>query len=279
MMHIFHRLRLIKRKLFFGKGLIIDIGAGHNPSVFASVCVEKFIDEDTHRQGEKFSSSVCIAVEADIEKLPFKKDAFDFSICSHVLEHVSDPIAAGNEISRISKAGYLEVPSKMSEYVFNRDDHRWTCSLSDDGVVSFEQKGQDFSEKFSDLFTVFINKNKSLWYSFYFKSFHEWNICLRWERELPLKLQSQSDGNFLKLSQSRRLADYSRLSFFEGWLKKRLHRFLAKSISIEQVIDKMICPDCGDDFKKEMAFLKCQCGKKYVVNGLIIRNYYDKGSN
>ena len=49
------------------------------------------------------------------EKLPFKDKEFDYVILSHVLEHVSNLVDFVNEVERISKAGYIELPTKLAD--------------------------------------------------------------------------------------------------------------------------------------------------------------------
>ncbi|MBV8534474.1 MAG: methyltransferase domain-containing protein [Alphaproteobacteria bacterium] len=55
--------------------------------------------------------------EADIcaTPWPYPDKYFDFSFCSHVLEDVRDPLAVLREISRVSRAGYIETPSRARE--------------------------------------------------------------------------------------------------------------------------------------------------------------------
>ncbi|HYI38564.1 MAG TPA: methyltransferase domain-containing protein [Thermoleophilaceae bacterium] len=46
---------------------------------------------------------------------PFEDDQFDFVVCSHVLEDIRDPLWVASELSRVAKAGYVEVPSRLEE--------------------------------------------------------------------------------------------------------------------------------------------------------------------
>ena len=62
-------------------------------------------------------------------RLPYCNGAFDFVYCSHVLEHVTDPASACEELMRVGRRGYIETPTRMSDIMFNythlRDHHRW----------------------------------------------------------------------------------------------------------------------------------------------------------
>ena len=49
------------------------------------------------------------------EPFPFADDAFDLVVCSHTLEDVRDPVWVASELSRVGRAGYVEVPSRLEE--------------------------------------------------------------------------------------------------------------------------------------------------------------------
>src|SRR4051812_15068559 len=46
---------------------------------------------------------------------PFADKQFDFCICSHILEDIRDPLYVSSELMRVSKRGYIEVPSRVLE--------------------------------------------------------------------------------------------------------------------------------------------------------------------
>jgi SAM-dependent methyltransferase len=59
----------------------------------------------------------------DGRKMPFKKDEFDYVICSHVLEHVEDPASFISELYRIGKSGYIEFPTIFYDYLYDIPVH------------------------------------------------------------------------------------------------------------------------------------------------------------
>ncbi len=69
------------------------------------------------------------------KKLPFQDKEFDFVIASHVIEHIEDISYFLNELSRIGKRGYIEVPSRLEDnLVFeNKKDHLWHLIFDDVG--------------------------------------------------------------------------------------------------------------------------------------------------
>jgi len=56
-----------------------------------------------------------IDINIDQKPLPFKDKEFDFLYCRHVLEDISYPLFAINEMFRVSKNVYIETPSPMVE--------------------------------------------------------------------------------------------------------------------------------------------------------------------
>src|SRR5882757_1051667 len=52
---------------------------------------------------------------------PFKDDQFDFAICVTTLEDIRDPIWVCKELSRVARAGYVEVPTIEHELIYNVD--------------------------------------------------------------------------------------------------------------------------------------------------------------
>ncbi len=72
----------------------------------------------------------------DRDLWPFADDAFDFAVCVTTLEDIRDPIGVCRELSRVAKAGYVEVPTVEAELIYNvegtgtflgHEHHRWFC--------------------------------------------------------------------------------------------------------------------------------------------------------
>jgi len=64
-------------------------------------------------------------VKADICDLPFEDKSFDFILCNHVLEHISDDTKAMNELYRILKPGgtaILQIPQELDRAKTFHDD-------------------------------------------------------------------------------------------------------------------------------------------------------------
>ena len=104
---------------------ILDIGCGYNASKFAKVICD-VQDLSNHYQDKKF-------IRLTEKKLPFKDKEFDFVVASHVMEHVEDVDFFIKELERVSKKGYIELPTMLEDnLVFeNKKDHLWHMDFDD----------------------------------------------------------------------------------------------------------------------------------------------------
>ncbi|MDC0455713.1 class I SAM-dependent methyltransferase [Candidatus Pelagibacter sp.] len=104
---------------------ILDIGCGYNASKFAKVICD-VQDLSNHYQDKKF-------IRLTEKKLPFKDKEFDFVVTSHVMEHVEDIDFFIKELERVSKKGYVELPTMLEDnLVFeNKKDHIWHMDFDD----------------------------------------------------------------------------------------------------------------------------------------------------
>lgn len=104
---------------------ILDVGCGYGANKYATT-VSDILDLKDHYKEKSF-------VRITEKKLPFKDQEFDFVIASHVVEHVEDVTFFLNELSRISKKGYIEVPTRLEDnLVFeNKKAHLWHLVFDD----------------------------------------------------------------------------------------------------------------------------------------------------
>jgi hypothetical protein len=108
----------------------------------------------------------------------FSDKQFDFVICSHTLEDIRDPLFVCQQMNRIGKAGYIEVPSKFREcckaannaIVTGWEHHRWLIEYVNDTLV-FTAKLPYFTH-----FDFIGDMHRSVMYDYYrqFLSLH-WN--------------------------------------------------------------------------------------------------------
>ncbi len=126
--------------------LVLDVGGWGKPFQRADWVIDLmpyetrglYGYEDADRSKERFTAETW--AQADIcshEPWPFEDNQFDFVICSHTLEDLRDPLRVCEEMSRVSKAGYIEVPSRLDEQTFGvegwwvgRTHHRWLVDIN-----------------------------------------------------------------------------------------------------------------------------------------------------
>ena len=126
---------LLKEKNFN----VLDIGCGYSANKYARV-ISDVQDLSDHYKDRNF-------IKISGKELPFKDKEFDFVITSHVLEHVEDPKLFLDEIQRVAKSGYIEVPTKLEDnLVFeNKKAHLWHLEFDDlDNQLIISKKVQIF---------------------------------------------------------------------------------------------------------------------------------------
>jgi SAM-dependent methyltransferase len=123
------------------RATVLDVGSGDKPHWRADVLVDRYVDATyaSQRSGRRRARVDRPLFDADAAHLPFSDGAFDYVICSHMLEHVVDPGAVIDELVRVAQAGYIEVPEASSAKIIDFPSHLWWCRL-DDGVLVFQAK-------------------------------------------------------------------------------------------------------------------------------------------
>jgi SAM-dependent methyltransferase len=168
--------------------LVLDIGAGGWPFKRANHLADKFPDTTTHRV-EAMVRDDRPFFEVDLERLSFSEHAYDFVFCSHVLEHLDNPGQAMRELMRVGRRGYIEVPTRISDAMFNftrlPNHHRWHGMVLGDTLVLVEWNDwerRDLGNHFFDAlhspyknaFQDFFERNRNL----FFASYH-WNDLIK----------------------------------------------------------------------------------------------------
>lgn len=118
---------------------VLDIGSGGDPFPYATILADRFLEPSAHRSA-KFDSHGLPVVVCDITAMPFADAEFDYVVCSHVLEHVDDPIQACRELQRVGRAGFIETPSLLKDALFAwaKDMHKWHVVGIGQKLVFFE---------------------------------------------------------------------------------------------------------------------------------------------
>lgn len=132
--------------------LVLDVGGWGKPLARADWVVDLMPWETRGLYGrdgdgpERFSPDTWVQIDVcDHAPWPFADSQFDFAVCSHTLEDVRDPLRVCSELTRVARAGYIEVPSRLEEQSPMDDrpgvgwtHHRWLTDIDPDaGRVEF----------------------------------------------------------------------------------------------------------------------------------------------
>lgn len=113
--------------------LVLEVGSGGNPYARANVLLDAYeVTRERHWAPLKVDRPLVLGF---VERLPFKDNAFDFVIASHVLEHSAHPEKFISELQRVAKAGYIEVPDAFMERINPYTDHRLEITCRNDKLI------------------------------------------------------------------------------------------------------------------------------------------------
>ena len=166
---------------------ILDIGCGYGANIFANVICD-IQDLSAYYKDKKF-----IKLDPQKKILPFKDKEFDFVIASHVIEHVENVENFIGEIERVSKQGYIELPTKLEDnLVFeNKNDHLWHMDFDD------INSKLEISPKVQVLEPILTVSSMKKMHQFFRKSFV---LELYWQDKIEYVLLSESKNVTEKLS-------------------------------------------------------------------------------
>tara|TARA_B100000029_G_scaffold247002_1_gene243924 strand:- start:423 stop:1037 length:615 start_codon:yes stop_codon:yes gene_type:complete len=152
---------------------ILDIGCGYSANEYATVIAD-VKDLSNFYKGKNF-------IKINEKKLPFGDKEFDFVISSHVIEHVDDFEFFIKELERISKKGYIELPTRFADNLIheNKYDHIWWFKFDD-------INSQIIGSKKNQLIEPFINVSTGKLFEKVFRE--SFVLELMWEDKIEYKI-------------------------------------------------------------------------------------------
>jgi SAM-dependent methyltransferase len=182
--------------------LVLDVGSGDKPSWRADVLLDGYPD-DAHQGQRSGTGGTRVSrplFRADAADMPFADNAFDYVICSHVLEHVPDPSAVIAELTRIARAGYIEVPEASAAKLQDFPTHLWWCRLEESGprpTLLFTAKSRPYFDAEIDAYLRRTGLEKRM--ARMLESRFQHNIVsLRWEGDVPHRVDGKPDPEFIR---------------------------------------------------------------------------------
>ncbi len=123
---------------------ILDIGCNQDAVQYAQTAAD-IQNFSKFYKDKKF-------VLINTKELPFKDNEFDFVYASHVIEHIDDLEFFIKEIQRISKKGYIELPSLLEDNIVLSDnsikDHKWIFKFDDVNQILLAERKKQLIEPF-----------------------------------------------------------------------------------------------------------------------------------
>jgi ubiquinone/menaquinone biosynthesis C-methylase UbiE len=139
-----HVLKILESNQYNWK--ILDIGCNRDAVKYAQTVADIQNLSDFYKDKDKKF------VLIQNKDLPFKDNEFDFIYASHVIEHVDDVSYFIKEFQRISKKGYIELPSMLEDNIVlsenNIKDHKWFFQFDDVKNVLLAEKKRQLIEPF-----------------------------------------------------------------------------------------------------------------------------------
>lgn len=145
---------------------VVDIGGGASPFPRADHVIDALAFEEAGRGSDgsshaalnaptRFSRESWTQIDlCDRRPWPIPDKAFDFAVCSHLLEDVRDPVWVCAEIQRIARAGYIEVPSRVEEQSTGVENPRYAGYAHHRWLISRQGNRLEFRHKPHSLHSV-----------------------------------------------------------------------------------------------------------------------------
>lgn len=247
--------------------LVLEVGSGGNPYNRSDILFDAY--EVTRERHWAPLVSDRPTVLGLVENLPFKDNSFDFVIASHVLEHSIDPERFLNELQRVARAGYIEVPDAFMERINPYKDHRLEITLRDDELLIRKKHDWRYDPELVELYESRAKKwvTSKLIPSRPF----EFHVRYYWNNNIRFKvLNPEVDASWTPPSDS-----YQQNSA-KSW--RAIVQALARSFSFQRKRSRLPdlnsllrCPSCHESsFSEQKDGISCNnCKKSFPVkNGI-----------
>lgn len=250
------------------KDLVLEVGSGGSPYFRSNILCDPFKNSQ-ERFFEKLVTDR-ITVNAFGESLPFKNKSFDFLIASHVLEHTDRPEAFIEEMQRVSKAGYIEVPDAFFERLTHYTFHKLEIYEKNGELKILKKKNfiHDnevvglFKNKAQEIFPKWVKK-----YPFNFHVRYYWSENTGGIKYKIINKNQKSNWTAPKLEETGDLSRPDLLSKLKKYILKSINYFLLqskrnKNINLQPMLQ---CRSCKKkEFLKKKNFYICKFCKEKI---------------
>tara|TARA_R100001079_G_C4395952_1_gene129334 strand:+ start:133 stop:783 length:651 start_codon:yes stop_codon:yes gene_type:complete len=146
-------------------------------------CASVYADIENYEEHYKKQNKSFVQTQAD--DTPFEDGQYDFVIACHITEHMTDPKKFFNELSRIAKRGYIEVPTPFFDnFILGNSNplphgHCWWITFDDvKNEIIFKPRYQVVKESIHPKDTTFLMP--------FFRD--SMITCLYWENKIDFRI-------------------------------------------------------------------------------------------
>lgn len=269
-------IRLQRELAISPDDLVLDIGSGHNPNPRANVLCDRSVGPDDERHGAAALVDRPFVL-GDAANLPFKDKAFDFVLCSHLIEHVDDPAAVARELSRVARAGYIEAPSEPFERTFGFPFHKWFVRVDDGTLVMTPKPGPTNDPAVRTWFRK-IMSDPSLGERFWrHRVRYGVLVKFRWQDTIPIRVDGPVGTWAVPSDASEDASAYPSAAGLARQLVQTAYDRLGRSLRrrsdarARDLSALLQCPRCAGPIRLEPTIGCATCG------GCAARYLYDRG--
>ena len=151
---------------------LIDIGSYGNPWSIDYITATLDINECNHGEINFKGNMSSHYIWNEILEYVNKNGKFDFCVCTHTLEDISNPKLVCDMMEKISNGGFIAIPSKYAEChrsyscegsIRGAIHHRWIYNIENNNFIGYpklsfteyleccEQLGQNYSDEKGEL--------------------------------------------------------------------------------------------------------------------------------
>lgn len=177
------------------RGRILGIGPGDFPLEQAT----EFVDVSDEK-ADKLGGRPLLLHDLN-EELPLVDNLFDFVYCSHVLEHLESPLFGLAEIQRVGRAGFVEVPGILMDFILRqgKTHPKWACWGAGQALL-FIEKTEEQRQLFLDWENVWgaffhhavhgqrLGSVQRAIRAYFWENIHRLNMMAFWDKDKGLEI-------------------------------------------------------------------------------------------
>ena len=250
--------------------IVLEVGAGGNPYFRSNILVDAY-EETSERHWVPLTLDRP-TVLAFVEKLPFKDKQFDYVIASHVLEHSQHPEQFLNELQRVAKAGYIEVPDAFMERINPYPDHRLEITVRENKLFIKKKTSPIMDPELVELYEDRA-KRVITQYSIPQNAF-DFHVRYYWNDQINFVIQNPDDEAFTFKPlepQSNQKTNISVRAKIQNKILTLVRKYMSQNNRNQKidVLSMMRCTSCNvGSLEKKSGILTCRhCNSCFAMSG------------